>query len=98
VYVTPTAAPCQSTATLSIARCTGGLPPALLSLLAIRDQHQRREALKQQMALAAQHILAEPEKHLTPGVRTLLACSADEDGQVSSQLSNPCDGLSSALN
>lgn len=50
------------------------------------------------MALAAQHILAEPEKHLTPGVRTLLACSADEDGQVSSQLSNPCDGLSSALN
>lgn len=47
--------------------CAADLPPALLSLMAIADQARRREALKQQMALAAQHLLAEPDKHIGPG-------------------------------
>lgn len=61
---------------------SGDLPPALLSLLAIRDQQQRREALKQQMALAAQHLLAAPEQHAGPGLRLLASCAADRDGYV----------------
>lgn len=48
------------------------LPPALLSLMSIADQSRRREALKQQMALAAQHLLAEPDKHIGPGGCTCL--------------------------
>jgi hypothetical protein len=46
---------------------TADLPPGLASLLSISNQAARREALKQQMALAAQHLLAEPEKHIGPG-------------------------------
>jgi nucleolar complex protein 3 len=59
-----------------------GLPPALLSLMSLQDSQQRRETLKQQMALAAQHLLAEPEKHVAPGLRLLLGCAADRDGTV----------------
>lgn len=55
----------------------GSLPPALLSLMSIADQAARRDALKQQMALAAQHLLAEPDKHVGPGLRLLLGCAAD---------------------
>lgn len=50
--------------------------------MAIQDQQQRRDALKQQMALAAQHLLSEPEQHVGPGLRLLLGCAADTDGQV----------------
>ncbi|KAF6266173.1 CBF/Mak21 family-domain-containing protein [Scenedesmus sp. NREL 46B-D3] len=59
-----------------------GLPPALLSLMSLQDSQQRREALKQQMALAAQHLLAEPDRHVGPGLRLLLGCAGDRDGTV----------------
>ncbi|KAF8055732.1 noc3l [Scenedesmus sp. PABB004] len=61
----------------------GGVPPALAGLLSLQDTAARREALKQQMALAAQHLLSAPEKHVTPGLRLLLTCAADRDGHVS---------------
>jgi hypothetical protein len=50
--------------------------------MSLQDSQQRREALKQQMALAAQHLLAEPDKHVGPGLRLLLGCAADRDGTV----------------
>lgn len=51
-----------------------------MSLMSIADQSTRREALKQQMALAAQHLLAEPDKHVGPGLRLLLSCATDRWG------------------
>jgi nucleolar complex protein 3 len=59
-----------------------GLPPALAGLLALQDKARRREGLKQQMALASQQLLAEPEQHVGPGLRLLLRLAADEDGVV----------------
>jgi hypothetical protein len=56
----------------------GELPAALLGLLSLQDQARRREALKQQMALAAQHLLAEPEKHVGPGLKLLGSCASDK--------------------
>jgi hypothetical protein len=50
--------------------------------MSLQDRQQRREALKQQMALAAQHLLAEPDKHVGPGLRLLLGCAADRDDLV----------------
>jgi hypothetical protein len=52
---------------LLISLFVADLPAALLSLMSIADQARRREALKQQMALAAQHLLSEPDKHIGPG-------------------------------
>jgi hypothetical protein len=49
--------------------------------MSIADQARRREALKQQMALAAQHLLSEPDKHIGPGASQLGFWGAGEGGE-----------------
>lgn len=70
-------------------RCTaaaaalGGLPASLVaSLKNFHDQGQRRQALKEAMALSAQKLLAGPEDH-SGELKTLLALAINEDMQVS---------------
>lgn len=64
------------TFTQTVVLVRADLPPALLSLMSIADQARRRDALKQQMALAAQHLLADPEKHIGPGTCTAAAIAS----------------------
>ena len=60
----------------------GGLPAALASSLKnFHDQGQRRQALKEAMALSAQKLLSGPEDHVGE-LRTLLALATNQDMQV----------------
>lgn len=69
-----------------------------LALQEFEDSEERREELKQQVAVAATQLLQNPEENLA-NLRTLLALAADKDAQVNQVLNsttgcrfdaNPC--------
>ncbi|GAX79807.1 hypothetical protein CEUSTIGMA_g7247.t1 [Chlamydomonas eustigma] len=61
----------------------GGLPRELASSLkGLLDQSQRRQALKEAMAVAAQKLLSGPEDHVSE-LKILLALANNQDSQVS---------------
>ena len=63
----------------------GGLPASLVaSLKNFHDQGQRRQALKEAMAVSAQKLLAGPEDHVGE-LKTLLALAINEDSQASQE-------------
>ena len=53
---------------------------------------ERREEMKQQLAVTASKILQNPEAHL-PTLKSLLALAADKDVQVTSQASMCCQSV-----
>jgi hypothetical protein len=60
----------------------GGLPRELAaSLKGLLDQSQRRQTLKEAMAVAAQRLLAGPEDNVSE-LKTLLALASHQDVQV----------------
>ena len=60
---------------------------ALAELQQFENAQERREELKQQLAVTASKVLQNPEAHL-PTLKSVLALAADKDAQVRLRMSN----------
>ena len=58
---------------------------ALVPVQEFQDAEERREELKQKMAVTASQLLADPERHL-PSIKLLLELARDRDAQVRLQV------------
>ena len=66
-----------------------GLNVGPCPLQEFQDAEERREELKQRMAVTASQLLADPERHL-PSIKLLLELARDRDAQVGLQV-GVCD-------